>query len=683
MEEGKKHSWKTEGHYTKDGKEWKGLQHAHDGQVMTGAEHTDDSQNLYHFKELSPDVQKKVLARMKLKEDLRKWFGKGKKGDWVRVGTDGEIKGDCAREPGEGKPKCMPRSKAHSMDKKDRASAARRKRAADPEVDRPGTGNKPIMVKTDKKKKMDEELISEKNVPTNPALWAKWKAAAKRKFDVYPSAYANGWAAKMYKKDGGGWKSVKEENELQEKSDYQIYHKDFSSAVQHAIKQAEKKGYKVDMDDWWNKVSTGPRKPSAGKTNSYSINLLDKSGKPIRNKRLNMQVYNMDNKGYELNMYTEEFDSETGGHEWGTKKSKKYAKKMTPGEKVDEAKYSVDVEGLPKFYMDGDSPGQVKVAIRKLLKKASSLQDVARVNDAKIRKDLRDRLSGKTDVEGSEQVDEAKKMKRPNKTAIAKVMGPTKNIEQAYDAVMKKYKVNKETARTWVLDVYTDAIKGFSEEVEQVDEAKVPAGMKFMDGLVYKGTRHTYYRKGNKMTDPVVVHIDGKMWKEFGSLPKAKEAALAHIKSMKEEFEQVDEASLKMKIAKRGRIETALQKMKNNDDAQMAAFLINQGDEKELMKFLRTADPKVKKLVNDMMKEEQDPLLADENPVTENGQDVAKLDEKSVSKAQQRFMGMVHAVKSGKLKAPSKEVADAAKSMSKKDAKDYAETKHKGLPEKK
>ena len=36
---------------------------------------------------------------------------KGQKGDWVRVGTDGEIKGKCARV-GEGKPKCMPRSKA-------------------------------------------------------------------------------------------------------------------------------------------------------------------------------------------------------------------------------------------------------------------------------------------------------------------------------------------------------------------------------------------------------------------------------------------------------------------------------------------------------------------------------------------------------------------------------------------
>ena len=57
--------------------------------------------------------------------------------------------------------------------------------------------------------------------------------------------------------------------------------------------------------------------------------------------------------------------------------------------------------------------------------------------------------------------------------------------------------------------------------------------------------------------------------------------------------------------------------------------------------------------------------------------------EKAKSKAQQRFMGMVHAVKKGKMEAPSKEVADAAASMKKKDAKDYASTKHKGLPEKK
>ena len=94
-----------------------------------------------------PEERGKVETKL---EDLRKWFGKGKKGDWVRVGTDGEIKGPCAREPGEGKPKCMPRSRAHSMDKDDRASAARRKRKKDPNPNRRG---KPINVNTDPKKK--------------------------------------------------------------------------------------------------------------------------------------------------------------------------------------------------------------------------------------------------------------------------------------------------------------------------------------------------------------------------------------------------------------------------------------------------------------------------------------------------------------------------------------------------
>ena len=58
------------------------------------------------------------------------------------------------------------------------------------------------------------------------------------------------------------------------------------------------------------------------------------------------------------------------------------------------------------------------------------------------------------------------------------------------------------------------------------------------------------------------------------------------------------------------------------------------------------------------------------------------IQEKSVSKAQQRFMGMVHAAKKGE-KAASPEVAKAAASMTKKAAKDFAGTKHKGLPEKK
>jgi len=134
-----------------------------------------------------------------LDEDLRQWF----KDRWVRMDTKGNIKGDCAREPGEGKPKCLPIAKARAMDKEDRATAARRKRREDPIADRSGKGNKPINVQT-------EEYIEEKNAPTNPALWSRAKSLARQKFDVYPSAYANGWAAKWYKGKGGGWKSISE-----------------------------------------------------------------------------------------------------------------------------------------------------------------------------------------------------------------------------------------------------------------------------------------------------------------------------------------------------------------------------------------------------------------------------------------------------------------------------------------
>jgi hypothetical protein len=58
----------------------------------------------------------------------------------------------------------------------------------------------------------------------------------------------------------------------------------------------------------------------------------------------------------------------------------------------------------------------------------------------------------------------------------------------------------------------------------------------------------------------------------------------------------------------------------------------------------------------------------------------SKIEEKAVSQAQQKFMGMVHAAQKGE-KAASPEVAKVAKSMGKKDARDFAATKHKGLPQ--
>lgn len=62
-------------------------------------------------------------------------------------------------------------------------------------------------------------------------------------------------------------------------------------------------------------------------------------------------------------------------------------------------------------------------------------------------------------------------------------------------------------------------------------------------------------------------------------------------------------------------------------------------------------------------------------------EDVESIEEKAVSQQQQKFMGMVYAAKKG-MKPASPEVAKAAASMTKQQAKDYAATKHKGLPSK-
>ena len=68
----------------------------------------------------------------------------------------------------------------------------------------------PYKEKMEKMRKLEEiSALLEKNIPTNPSKWAAAKAAAKRKFKVYPSAYANLWAAKKYKSMGGGWKKGK------------------------------------------------------------------------------------------------------------------------------------------------------------------------------------------------------------------------------------------------------------------------------------------------------------------------------------------------------------------------------------------------------------------------------------------------------------------------------------------
>jgi len=94
------------------------------------------------------------------------------------------------------------------------------------------------------------------------------------------------------------------ETEIKEKKSstgYELYHKDFSSAMQHAYDHAKSKGFVIDPKEIDDKVATGPKKPSSGKVNRYSL----KAGR----KRVEIQVANLDNKRYELNMYIEGKDA--------------------------------------------------------------------------------------------------------------------------------------------------------------------------------------------------------------------------------------------------------------------------------------------------------------------------------------------------------------------------------------
>ena len=101
---------------------------------------------------------------------------------------------------------------------------------------------------------------------------------------------------------GSGYDTVKPVADIQpvnaakSSSGYELYHKQFSGAMQHAYKFAKSKGHTVNPKDIDDKVASGPRKPSSGKTNSY---ILDTNKK----QKVHIQVANLDNKRYELNMY--------------------------------------------------------------------------------------------------------------------------------------------------------------------------------------------------------------------------------------------------------------------------------------------------------------------------------------------------------------------------------------------
>jgi hypothetical protein len=159
-----------------------------------------------------------------LDENLRKWF----KEKWVRFGPDGKIKGDCARgDDSEGKPKCLPQSKAHSLGKKGRASAAARKRRKDPNPERSG---KAINVNT--KKKSNEGVAEEFELAGVGVAYELGRKAYKQGMTIRDNPYSATKEARKYDEwekglQRGKWDAIEarkfrnrfNESELKDKKD--------------------------------------------------------------------------------------------------------------------------------------------------------------------------------------------------------------------------------------------------------------------------------------------------------------------------------------------------------------------------------------------------------------------------------------------------------------------------------
>ena len=107
---------------------------------------------------VSLDENGNLIFEDGVSEDLKKWF----KEKWVRFGPDGKIRGECGgRSDGEGKPKCLPQSKAQGLGKKGRASSAAKKRREDPNPERKGKA-KNVATKTRTMKEAPMEYDAEK-----------------------------------------------------------------------------------------------------------------------------------------------------------------------------------------------------------------------------------------------------------------------------------------------------------------------------------------------------------------------------------------------------------------------------------------------------------------------------------------------------------------------------------------
>ena len=135
---------------------------------------------------------------------------------------------------------------------------------------------------------------------------------------------------------------------------------------------------------------------------------------------------------------------------------------------IKEATYQVDIDGLPKMFMDTDNPGELRRDLRKIVRKVDMVKDVKRVQKSDVRKHLQLKLKGH---DGEEEMEENKRPGLWANMHAKKKRGepPAKKGDKDYpsdDALKRARGENVDELRT-----------GHSVEVKKTKIGEVPKGI--------------------------------------------------------------------------------------------------------------------------------------------------------------------------------------------------------------
>ena len=310
-------------------------------------------------------------------------------------------------------------------------------------------------------------------------------------------------------------KSFKQIREAKSSSGYDLYHKTFSGAMQHAYAFAKKKGFEVDKNDIDNKVATGPKKPSSGKTNKYIL----KTNK--KNRHAHIQVANLDNKRYELNMYIESV----------TQENVELEERFTPKE----IKMAIGVAS-DKRYAGGNYSGAVRAIekIKKGLSKHKQVAAVLRRQNESLEESLEEnrnlfkdyeqlKKKGKSDSQAQDILLSMPKYKRYDSAKLGKLIGDALRkgtirrkapFKLAEESIEEKalHNVKGKDGKTYSLELDQSGRKVMVRTKNNFgDIATIPLkkAVKIFEGVSMPRDQFDMLKKGDKLT----IHFDSSIKK--------------------------------------------------------------------------------------------------------------------------------------------------------------------------